>query len=77
MEIGSAAAAAAVAVAKLESAKSRAVGCFFSTARRRVEAVAGLAEIETVDADIWGEIQKKTLEIEREFGEEMWRDVET
>lgn len=57
MEIGSAAAAAAaaaVAVAKLESAKSRAVGCFFSTARRRVEAVAGLAEIETVDADIWG-----------------------
>lgn len=48
MEIGSAAAAAAVAVAKLES------GCFFSTARRRVEPVAGLAEIDTVDADIWG-----------------------
>lgn len=54
MEIGSAAAAAAVAVAKLESAKSRAEGCFFSTARRRVEPAAGLAEIDTVDADIWG-----------------------
>lgn len=54
MEIGSAATAAAVAVAKLESAKSRAEGCFFSTGRRRVEPAAGLAEMETVDVDIWG-----------------------
>lgn len=51
VEIGSAAAAAA-AVAKLESAKSRAEGCFFSTARRRVEPEAGLAVMDTVEADI-------------------------
>lgn len=49
VEIGSAAAAAA-AVAKLESAKSE--GCFFSTARRRAEPEAGLAVMDTVEADI-------------------------